>query len=364
MKVYDIAIIGGGVIGLMTARELLSRGFSVAIVEKNDQLAREASLAGGGIISPLHPWRYSAEMLDLAAWSHHQYPTIAKQLGSATGIYVPISNTGLLIPNDEEAQAAMDCAFLDTKIISAEQVFQIEPGLAVQRQSVWVPAVHNIRNPALCRALAKQAQLEGAAIFLRSELVAVDQKHHYFELCANHSDQQIIKANKVVVCAGAWSSSVLKLFSDDIVKLVPEIFPVKGQMLAYKAKPGVLRSIVLEGHHYLIPRHDGIVVAGSTVEHVGYDKSLTDNAFSELKQFAERLLPALKYYPIISQWSGLRPGCHRDKPIITQVQQIEGLYLNIGHFRNGLLSAPASAQCIADMMTSSNSELNINAYSI
>jgi len=121
-KLYDVAVIGGGVIGLMTARELLSRGFSVAIIERKSQLATEASLAGGGIISPLHPWRYSQEMLDLALWSHKRYSAIAHDLSLNTGIYVPVRTTGMLVPNTDEAEKALSCEFLETTLLQGEQV--------------------------------------------------------------------------------------------------------------------------------------------------------------------------------------------------------------------------------------------------
>jgi len=359
----DVAIIGGGVIGLMTARELLSQGF-IAILEKNPQLATEASRAGGGIISPLHPWRYSQEMLDLALWSHNRYSKIAHQLSLSTGVHVPIRTTGMLVPNTDEAERALSTDFLETKLLSSEQVQSIEPGISNPVESVWVKDVQNVRNPALCQALAIDAVQKGAKVFTDFNLQAASRDDSGFHLA---SDEIKVSANKVVVCAGAWSSTVLEAFSDDSLKGQSEIFPVKGQMIAYRAKPGVLRSIILRDHHYLIPRHDGVIVVGSTVENADFNKELTDEAFIQLKQFAETLLPALKYYPIISQWAGLRPGSHRDKPIICESPETKGLFLNVGHFRNGLLSAPASAKCVVDLMTGSKPEaepeLDVNAYS-
>ena len=106
------------------------------------------------------------------------------------------------------------------------------------------------------------------------------------------------------------------------------------------------------------------MIVGSTIEDQGFDKLTTQNARRELLEFAYAMLPALVNYPVISQWAGLRPGSHRDKPYICAVKQLEGLYVNIGHFRNGLLSSPASAQVITDIMLNQDSEFKLGSYAI
>lgn len=360
-NIFDIAVIGGGVIGLMTARELHMQGMKVVVLEKNARLAMEASRAGGGIISPLHPWRYSQAMLDLAVWSHERYSSIAYQLSSETDIHVPIIKTGMLVPNTDEAESALKCSFLFSKILTAEQTYQYEPGLAKTTESVWVEGVHNIRNPALCLALEKFVQQSAIQLKTNIQVQSIQKKGTIFELCSNDGS---IFAEKVVVCAGAWSSQLMRLFPQIDMCQMPEIFPVKGQMIAYQAKPGVLRSVILEKNRYLIPRHDGVVLVGSSVEYKQFNKDLTQDIFDDLVQFSQSKIPALKQYPIISHWSGLRPGSHRDRPIIGSVDTLKGLYLNIGHFRNGLLSAPASAKVISDIIMQQNSEFNLQGYAL
>lgn len=362
-----VAIVGGGVIGLMLARQLNQEGFRVSIIEKKSKAAAEASRAGGGIISPLHPWRYSQSMLDLAQWSHDHYREVAKVLSLSTGIYVPVNKTGMLVPNVDEAEAAINCNFLKAERVNAEQVAAIEPGLHNPQNSVWVPEVHNIRNPALCRALVKDIQLRGIEVLTNFEIKYVKNKRGEFTILA--ADKSQLTVDKVVVCAGAWSSDVLEMFAqqlrfDPSIFQVPEIFPVKGQMLALQTKVGTLRSVVLEGHRYLIPRHDGVVLVGSTVEHAGFDKQTTENAYRELLEFAHKTIPATRYCRVISQWAGLRPGSHRDVPIISSVAVSPGLYISIGHFRNGLLSAPASAQLAADIMIGRKSVFDVPTYSL
>ena len=363
----SIAIIGGGVIGLMLARQLNQEGYDVVVLEKGAIAAAEASRAGGGIISPLHPWRYSQAMLDLAQWSHDHYRKIAKELSLTTGIHVPVNKTGMLVPNIDEAEAAIKCQFLKAEQVDACQVAEIEPGLKHPQDSVWVPEVHNIRNPALCRALVNDVQLRGVSILTNFDIQSVKKTTDQFTLVA--ADKRRLEVDKVVVCAGAWSGKVLSFFAqklglDELSSSLPEIFPVKGQMLALQTRVGTLRSVLLKGHSYLIPRHDGIVLVGSTVEQADFDKKTTSAALEELLEFSHNFLPATRYCRVVSQWAGLRPGSHRDSPIISSVDAAPGLYISGGHFRNGLLSAPASAQLAADVIADRKSTFDKDIYSL
>ena len=363
----SIAIIGGGVIGLMLARQLNKEGYDVVVLEKGITAAAEASRAGGGIISPLHPWRYSQAMLDLAQWSHDHYREIAKELSLSTGIYVPVNKTGMLIPNVDEAEAALQCSFLTAQRINAQQVAMIEPGLSDPKNSVWVPEVHNIRNPALCRALVKDMQLRDIEILTCFDIQSVKKTSNKFTFLSK--DKRKIETEKAVICAGAWSGNVLEMFVqqlglDALSANLPEIFPVKGQMIALQTRAGTLRSVLLEGHSYLIPRHDGIVLVGSTVENADFDKQTTEKALKKLLSFAHSHVPATRYCRVVSQWAGLRPGSHRDSPIISSINELSGLYISVGHFRNGLLSAPASAQLAADLMADRKSNFNKQMYSL
>ena len=358
---FDIVIIGGGIIGGLTALSLCNHGLKVALLDKNSKLSNEASRAGGGIISPLHPWRYSQGMLNLASWSHEYFPKLVKQLASLSGVDIPLVQTGMLVPNLDEADAALKCTFLKSKVLTKDDVYALEPGLAYSQDSVFVEGVRNIRNPALCKALPFALHRKGVELKTNYSVQTLKKQNNHFVIS---SDNNKITANKVVVAAGAWSSDLLTMCVPELKSAVPEIFPIKGQMLAIKASLGVLRTVILEQNRYLIPRHDGIVIVGSTIEDQGFDKITTRNARQELLEFAYTMLPALKNYPVVSHWAGLRPGSHRDKPYICAMKQLEGLYLNMGHFRNGLLSAPASAQVLTDIILNQDSEFELDSYAI
>ncbi|HEM47619.1 MAG TPA: FAD-dependent oxidoreductase, partial [Alphaproteobacteria bacterium] len=151
-------------------------------------------------------------------------------------------------------------------------------------------------------------------------------------------------ADTVVVAGGAWSAEIMR-------EMIPlDVVPVRGQMLLFRAAPETLHRILLQEGRYVIPRRDGRVLAGSTLEYVGYDKSVTEQARAELWEAAVRLVPALADCPVENHWSGLRPGSPEGIPFIGKVGNISGLYVNAGHFRNGVVLGPASARLLADLI--------------
>ncbi len=158
-------------------------------------------------------------------------------------------------------------------------------------------------------------------------------------------DESSVQLDKVLITAGAWSGELLATLG-----LSLPVEPVKGQMILYKCEPDFLPSMVLAKGRYAIPRRDGHILVGSTLEHEGFDKTPTDVARESLQASAEELIPALARQPIVGHWAGLRPGSPDGIPFIGPVPGFEGLWLNCGHYRNGLVLAPASCRLLADLM--------------
>jgi len=167
------------------------------------------------------------------------------------------------------------------------------------------------------------------------------------------------EADTVVLAGGAWSAELLEPLGQHL-----EVMPVRGQMLLFRGQPGLVRHIVMAGSHYLIPRRDGRILAGSTVERVGFEKSTTPAARAELQQAALELIPALADCAIEQQWAGLRPGSPAGIPFIGPHPAIRDLYVNAGHFRNGLVLGPASACLLADLMLRRTPALDPAPYSL
>ena len=163
-----------------------------------------------------------------------------------------------------------------------------------------------------------------------------------------------IFSDKVIIASGAWSSSLL---NDDI-----DVEPVKGQMIMYKGSPGLVKRIVLCDGYYIIPRADGRILAGSTLEKKGFDKSVSEDAMQELNQIAIKIIPALADVPIERHWSGLRPGTEHGIPYICEHDRIKNLYINTGHYRNGIVLGPASAVLMADLICGCKPSLETSPY--
>jgi glycine oxidase len=343
----DFIVVGGGLSGMWVARELSGAGARVALLERGE-LGKEASWAGGGILSPLYPWRYADAVTALSLWSQRHLSRCAGELAEETGIDPEWLQSGLLIAEQIEAANAAEWARrhdVTIQTLSGEQLQEMEPGLASLRDGggMCLPEVAQIRNPRLLKALARSLALRGVTIKSHSEVVALVEQGDRVQGVRTHTETLL--AGGVIVTAGAWTADLLGSLAADW-----QIVPVRGQMLLFHAAPGQVRHIVLQGGHYLVPRRDGRVLAGSTMEYVGFDKSTTPQAYDELHAAAVALIPALAQCPVEQHWAGLRPGSAQGIPLIGPHPQRRGLYVNAGHFRNGVVTGPASARLLADLI--------------
>lgn len=336
----DFIVIGGGIIGLLTARELVARGAAVTLLEAGG-VGVEASWAGGGIISPLYPWRYSDFISGLVKRSQVLYPEIAAQLFAQTGIDVELQRSGLLFLDPKEKIPAltwaraqqMSLVVLDEAAVGVQQV-----GLGVAADALWMPDVMQVRNPRLLKALVSSLRKTSARLFEQQRVVKIN--HDAQHVSSVQTKDRTFSADKIIITAGAWSSELLPALNISV-----HIEPVKGQMLAFAAIPGLLNQMVLYHNHYLIPRQDGLIIAGSTLEHqAGFNKIPTKDARDELYHAALQILPALKDYAVCAQWAGLRPLYAQGEPFIGQLLPYDNLYLHAGHFRNGLVLAPGAVE--------------------
>ena len=356
----NVIVIGGGLLGLLSARELALAGCDVTVLDQSAP-GQESSWAGGGILSPLYPWQYADAVNALASWGQQHYPALVEALMAEGGIDPQWTQSGLLVLDSDMREAATAFAQrygMPLELVDARKLAELEPQIAPQSQpGLLFPGIAQIRNPRFVKSLLTSCATLGVRFSPRTQVSGF--RLHDRQVRGVRTAKGDFDAEVVLVAGGAWSGHLLKA-----VQVVLDVEPVRGQMVLYHAAPGQLEHIVLDRGHYLIPRRDGRILVGSTLEYVGFDKSTTAPAREQLTDFAVNLFPFLANTPIEQHWSGLRPGQSGAIPYICAVPGYGGLYLNTGHFRNGVILGPASAHLVADLILGREPILNPAPYGL
>jgi len=360
VRMTDVVIVGAGLIGMLTAHELVSAGMQVRVLERG-QPARESSWAGGGILSPLYPWRYPDAVSELARWSQRYYPDLCQQCEDTSGIDPQWTRSGLLITDmDSVTQMQQWAARFGVRLeqLDAAGVREREPAFGLQPASAaWLPEVAQIRNPRLVKSL--RAMLESRGVEISPDCPAREIDIEAGRVRSIHTPAGAVQADNFIIASGAWSGALLEPTGLDL-----PVEPVRGQMLLFRGEPGLVSCISLHNGRYVIPRRDGRVLVGSTLEYVGFDRQTTAQARDELHRSAVQLVPALAGLEIEKHWAGLRPGSPDGTPVIGPHPEIANLYINAGHFRNGVVLGPASARILADQLLGRVPVLDIAPYQV
>lgn len=356
-----ILIVGGGVIGLLTAFNLAPHVGRVTLIDRG-AVGQESSWAGGGIVSPLYPWRYSPAVTALSHWSQDFYPQLGERLAAMTGIDPQVHTTGLYwLDLDDEAEA-LDWARRNDRPLAAVDISATYAAVPVlgagYSRAIHMADVANVRNPRLVKSL--KAALQGMPnVTLQEHCEVRGFLREAERVVGVRMAHQDMYADQVVLTAGAWSGELLQPLGLEL-----PVVPVKGQMILFKCEADFLPSMVLAKGRYAIPRRDGHILIGSTLEHCGFDKTPTEQALASLRASAIELLPALADAAPVGHWAGLRPGSPEGVPFIGAVDAHPGLWLNCGHYRNGLVLAPASCRLLADLLLGRETVIDPAPYGI
>jgi glycine/D-amino acid oxidase-like deaminating enzyme len=348
VQTWDVIIIGGGIIGLSLSIELRKQGASVLIVDRGEP-GREASHAAGGMLANCGD-ETPALLQALANASADMYPEFVHELQDESGTNVDLRANGtLLFPAPGHVAEKIPGA-LPLPCPLAE----LEPALASSPRDVIFLKERSVCPRALTEATLKAARHRGVDISSGSTVVSVDiADGHATGVTAVKTSY---KAPTVVNCAGAWAGQIPPYDFP--------VHPVKGQMLCF-AMPSreLLRHVVRSPQIYLIPRSDGRLLAGATVEEAGYDKRTVPETIQRLHQAAVALLPALENAHLLEAWAGLRPGTPDNLPILGATPT-PGYYVATGHFRDGILLAPVTARIMASVIAGGDPEFDLSPFAV
>lgn len=329
-------IIGGGAVGMTSAITLLESGYRVTIIERGT-IGQEASWAGGGIMSPLCSWDYKDAVTKLSQRSMAMFSDVMVKLHANTGIDPEYQMSGmLLIPPCQDNLAEQWCKRHDVEL---QKVALDDHVTGLTGSGLYMPQIAQVRNPRLLCALRKQVELLDGIILEQVEA----QRFEIIgdKIAALQTSKGQLHADAYIVAAGAWSRTLL---GEHALNL--NIRPIRGQILLFKFDAPPFLNILLQQNLYLIPRRDGHVVVGSTLEDVGFDKSTTIAARDDLLQRVHALFPDWQNHPPVRHWAGLRPGTTDNIPTIGRHPTLANLYANCGHFRYGVTMSLASAELL------------------
>ncbi|QER40246.1 glycine oxidase ThiO [Acinetobacter suaedae] len=359
-----IAIIGAGISGLMTALELAEHGCSVDIFDQQ-QAGQAASWAGGGILSPMYPWRYAPEVNQLAQYGKSLYQSWNEKLYPITGIDFQIHNTGMLIFDQEDFQTGLNYATQHNEpmqqcdLLNRIQLETVNPHISKQfDQAIYFPQLANVRNPRLLQSLIHYLKQHPCVRFFEhcivEKLIIKNKTVHGIET----EDHQQYFADQVVLTSGAWSN----YWQQQVQRKIP-VHPVQGQMLLFKSPENWLPTMCMNRVMYLIPRQDGHIVCGSSMSECGFSTAVDAQTQQDILSACLEMVPELAQFPIVKRWAGLRPSSPHGIPYIGAMPELNRLWANFGHFRNGLCMGAGSAKLLAQLMLDQKTFVDPHAYS-
>jgi len=365
----SVAIIGAGVIGLGIAWRLAARGVSVAVFDKGGSGAGASHAAAGMLAACAEAEPGEEALVTLGRVSQARWPAFAAELKQASGVDVGLRPEGTLVvalTSDDQARLSHQLTFqqklgLPLQWISAAETRRREPHLAGKLAgAVFSPEDTQVDNRKLAAALRIAAEAAGARIREHQEVKTISSDAGRVDGIIL-ADGTKVGADVVVLAAGAWSRSIDGLAPE----LRPPVRPIKGQMLALRMDPAapLLTHVVWAPGAYLVPRLDGRLLVGATVEEKGYDTSLTAGGILTLLEAAWRVVPAVEELPIDEMWVGHRPGSRDDAPILG-TGPIDGLIYATGHHRNGILLTPVTADAIAQLVLEGAADPAIRPFGI
>lgn len=365
MASFDAIIIGGGIIGCALGRTLAGQGLQIAVIERHAP-GEEASWAAAGMLAPSAEAEKGSPIFHLCRASLLAYRPLVEELRAETGVDPEYNAKGsLLIFADEQEREQMLPSMswqrsqnIAVRELSTPELRSLEPSLANLPGAFFLPDDHQLDNRLLMHALVQSCRQRGVEFMLGKSVreIAGNGQKATGAILEDAAGSKIA-AGHVVNAAGAWAGAI------PVGGLAPfPIRPVKGHMLAVEAAPGTLRHVIRSHRGYLVPRRSGRILVGSTMEEAGFDKTPRAGQITGLLRTAQQLCPALENSAVTEYWAGLRPASKDGLPVLGPTE-VDGYWVALGHFRNGILLAPITAQILSSWILTGKPCLPVDTLS-
>jgi len=362
VKSYDAAIAGGGLIGGAIALELSRAGLRVAVFDRQEP-GQEASWASAGILSPAPENQGMIPLVPIGKMSLRLYPEFISQVeeisGQSTG-YRPKGSLEALLARAAREELSTLVALhrglgLVCDPLRVEEARELEPALSEDVQAAALrPEEATVDARALTKAVLEAARRSSAEIFPGTGVEAIWREGNRCSGVVTQAGK--IAAGTTVIAAGCFSGGI------EGAGVYAPVQPAKGQMVALRSPAAKIERVLWSERIYIVPRNDGRVLAGATVEYAGFDRTVTAEGIASLLNAAIELVPALRGAEILQTWAGLRPDSPDHLPILGPTD-LDGLLMATGHFRSGILLAPITARLLREWITNKSVSIDVDRFS-
>jgi glycine oxidase len=362
----DVVIIGGGIIGCSVALRLAQAKARVALLDRGE-LGSEASAAAAGMLAPQGEMIEPAAFSEMCLKSRNLYPQFVAEVEELSGETVGYRTDGSLLVgiSEEECEELEETHRVQTRrglpleLLTGEEARRRVSGLAAEiRTALFVPGDHWVDNVRLMSALVKACSRLGVLLCPRSEVTNLNVQDGRVQSAevTTRGAGSTLSGGQFILAAGCWSRDLAATFGLEL-----DLQPCRGQMMEFES-PTDLPHVVRAGHFYLVPRTPRCILAGTTAEFAGYEKAVTAEGLRLILEGVSRIAPLVKDFRFIRAWSGLRPDTRDHLPAIGYGEH-QNLAFAAGHFRNGILLAPITAQLVSELVLTGAPSLPLDIYS-